>query len=594
MSPGVLWVRLFCALAYGRRSHSEQALRVMMFNEPSHSSPPLLSAFMPRERSNPQKQAFTFSSRGTGISPPVAAVRTKLHSSDYQSIWSTSTSEHMGYLYEWYTRDRGAFVRGWVHAISLQTCLRVPLVAVKARKGLKYKLSLMCFPTPQEILPFDILRLRPEVHNSPYKDFDGYPDPSRWVKKHEFHHRYIHKQTAKQQIDETCREEFDMYLNFMWGQPEDDVAGIEAVRYLESKGVPFIGMPSHFLAKTKLDFRDAARKHGVRVPDDKTSPRSLYLTEDSVCYTQTAVEEQVRILKEKSGGGEVVVQQFIAGEECSAMVLEMGKNVVALPPTALGFPDDTEPMKQFLHWENKVNPAPALFLPLNHVFFDDVVILQSFPGGHESLMDMLIVTKLAQMRGFEKQVAGIQSGYEEMAPTYDAVSAATNMGSISTTIASQCEMSGTVLDLGCGTGIFGRILHEIKPEQNSEAAMTLEGFDHVVVFGCLHFLDPTIFSAFLSRLFFVARRSIIISVEDIPERYNNHLRKMGYGFMYSWNHTKAVRDFGVPMNWRVAYDQRFDAWDSPKTGDKVFATILRYERVDAGHSRGTNGVVNGL
>ncbi|KAH7929947.1 glutathione synthetase ATP-binding domain-like protein [Leucogyrophana mollusca] len=528
--------------------------------------------------------------------------------------------------------------------------------------------------------------------NSPFKNLDMYSDPSRWVKKHEFHHRYIHKQTAEQQIDEACREEFDMYLNYMWGQPEDDVAGVEAVKYLESKGVPFIGLPSRFLAKTKLDFRDAARKHGVRVPDDTTFPQivklangcgSMHLTEDSVCYTQEAVEEQVRVLKEKSGGGEVVVQQFVVGEECSAMVLEMGDNVVSLPPTTMRFPDDMDPMKRFLHWGNKVNavtagviremfvedevkasllkqaavaafraldaagggawarvdmrvdaegkvyvlevnPAPALFYPLSDVFRGDHVILESFPGGHEALMDILIVTKLAQMRGFEKQVTGVQSGYEEMAPKYDAISASTNMGLIFNTVASECNMSGSVLDLGCGTGIFGRVLHEVKPEQVSvltgvdispamlasptirahystvlvspmqEAAMTLEDFDHVVVFGCLHFLDPTIFSAVLSRLFFVARRSITISVEDIPERYNDHLRKIGYGVMYSWNHTKAVRDFGVPQNWRVAYDQRFDAWDSPKTGDKVFATILRYERVDAGQSCGMKEAVNGL
>ncbi|KAH7907219.1 hypothetical protein BJ138DRAFT_524951 [Hygrophoropsis aurantiaca] len=536
-----------------------------------------------------------------------------------------------------------------------------------------------------------VLQSSYDVSDSPFKNLDMYSDPSRWVKKHEFQHRYIHKNTAEQQIDAACREEFDMYLNYMWGQPEDDVAGVEAVKYLESKGVPFIGLPSHFLAKTKLDFRDAARRHGVRVPDDNTFPKivklangcgSLDLTEDSVCYTQEAVEDQVRLLKEKNGGREVVVQQFIVGEECSAMVLEMGNNVVALPPTMMRFPDDVDPMKRFMHWGNKVdavtsgviqemfvedeakasqlkqaavaafraigaagggawarvdmrvdsegkvyvlevNPAPALFYPLSDVFRGDHVILESFPGGHEALMDMLIVTKLSQMRGFEKQVTGVRSGYEEMAPKYDAASAASNMGSIFTSIASECDLSGSVLDLGCGTGIFGRILHEVQPEKTSlltgvdispamlanpnvhahydtvllssmqEAAMTLEDFDHVVVFGCLHFLDPTIFSAVLSRLFFVARRSITISVEDIPERYNDHLQKIGYGVMYSWNHTMAIRDFGVPKNWRITYDRRLDAWESPKTGDKVIATILRYEYVDAtkvvGQSNGTNG-----
>ncbi|KAH7912059.1 hypothetical protein BJ138DRAFT_1149218 [Hygrophoropsis aurantiaca] len=540
-----------------------------------------------------------------------------------------------------------------------------------------------------------VLQSSYDASDSPFKNIDDYADPSRWVKNHEFQHRYIHKQTAEQQIDDACREDFDMYFNYMWGQPEDDVAGVEAVKYLESKGVPFIGLPSRFLAKTKLDFRDAARGCGVRVPDDTTFPKivklasgcgSQYLTEDSVCYTQAAVEEQVRLLKEKSGR-EVIVQQFIEGEDCTAVVLEMGDNIVALPPVMARYPDEMKHPKQFLHWENKikavttgiiretavedkakasllkqaavaafraldvagggawarvdmrvaadgkvyvleVNPAPAVFYPAHDFFTDDHIILNSFPGGHEALMNMLIVTKLSQMRAFEKQVAGVRKGYDEMAPQYDAFASSGNFGSSYPTIAAEFEFAGSVLDLGCGTGTFGRILHEVKPEQASvltgvdispamlanptirthydtvivrsmqEAAMTLEDFDHVVVFGCLHFLDPTIFSAFFSRLFFVARRSITINVEEIPQQYNDKLQEVGYGFMYSWNHTKAVRDFGVPANWRISCERRLDGWTSVRTGIHVPGTTLRYERMeDAGGRNGADGladkVVNG-
>lgn len=38
-----------------------------------------------------------------------------------------------------------------------------------------------------------------------------------------------------------------------WGTESDDVAGVEAVRYLETKGVHVLTNPSTFLSKTKLD-----------------------------------------------------------------------------------------------------------------------------------------------------------------------------------------------------------------------------------------------------------------------------------------------------------------------------------------------------
>jgi hypothetical protein len=44
------------------------------------------------------------------------------------------------------------------------------------------------------------------------------------------------------------------------------VSGIEATHYLESKGVNVLLNPCDFMAKTKLDLEEAARKGGFRVP----------------------------------------------------------------------------------------------------------------------------------------------------------------------------------------------------------------------------------------------------------------------------------------------------------------------------------------
>ena len=66
----------------------------------------------------------------------------------------------------------------------------------------------------------------PEHH--PLREHDEYPDPGRYVNQHTFQHRLIEKSNAKAQIDAAVAENFDFYISFMWGQPEDEVSGVEA------------------------------------------------------------------------------------------------------------------------------------------------------------------------------------------------------------------------------------------------------------------------------------------------------------------------------------------------------------------------------
>ena len=86
------------------------------------------------------------------------------------------------------------------------------------------------------------------------KDVDPSQDPSFYPSRHTFENRWLKKDTANAQIDAAIAEGFDLYFNFLWGQYEDEVAGIEAVQYLEARNVPFVGLPSRasnmFLAES--------------------------------------------------------------------------------------------------------------------------------------------------------------------------------------------------------------------------------------------------------------------------------------------------------------------------------------------------------
>jgi predicted ATP-grasp superfamily ATP-dependent carboligase len=137
-----------------------------------------------------------------------------------------------------------------------------------------------------------------------------------------------------------------------WGIASDGVAGVEATRYLETKGVPILTNPSKFLAKNKLDLKRAADKTGLRIPRDTPGkyPKivkysdgygSLKLDYNSICHNEEEVRKRVAYLQEDNKTFGILVQDYIVGTECSAIVVEMGPEVVALTSLQYVFPNDT-------------------------------------------------------------------------------------------------------------------------------------------------------------------------------------------------------------------------------------------------------------
>ncbi|KAK1982530.1 hypothetical protein LZ30DRAFT_822381, partial [Colletotrichum cereale] len=54
---------------------------------------------------------------------------------------------------------------------------------------------------------------------------------------HQFEHRFIKKDSYREDIDEICADEtYDVYLNCLCGGPRDHVFRQEAAAYLENKG----------------------------------------------------------------------------------------------------------------------------------------------------------------------------------------------------------------------------------------------------------------------------------------------------------------------------------------------------------------------
>ncbi|RLL99262.1 hypothetical protein CFD26_106825 [Aspergillus turcosus] len=512
--------------------------------------------------------------------------------------------------------------------------------------------------------------------DSPFEKYDEFPDPNRYISKerHEFVTRYVTKANAKAEIDEICKEDFDLFMNYMWGIESDDVAGVEATRYLESKGVIILTNPSTFLAKNKLDLQKAAKKCGLRIPGDTPGkyPKivkyadgygSLNLDENSICYTEEDVIKRVAMMQKDNTTFGILVQDYIIGKECSAIVVEMGREVVALTPLQYVFPENTPDNEAFLTWYNKfeavdkgiikyafveeephkanlqsaaveafkalgvsggggwarvdmrleestghvyvieVNCIPVVFYPKGNTLGDDMVVEEKFPGGQAAFFDMLLATKQMQLGWHNAQNKHIAAVYDNFAPAYHAVWGESALCSIQKFFSANYDFSGTVLDVACGTGAMGQVLHEqgiqaevigidlspcmleapnikeyykeVRVGPMQELIMGAGEHDHITCFGALHFLDTVHLNAVLARMFMLARKSVTFEIDDLDEAYIQEIKQKHGDLTFNANHVQAVEEFGIPKGWKRVYNERQFLYSSPTTKTDVYGYAMR-------------------
>ncbi|KAL8659568.1 MAG: hypothetical protein Q9226_000349 [Calogaya cf. arnoldii] len=566
------------------------------------------------------------------------------------------------------------------------------------------------------------------VFQSSYEDSDHplaeldteLSDPSPYTTQHTFEHRFIHKGNANKEIDAAIAEGFDFYISFMWGTHDDLVAGIDACRYLESLELPMIGLRSRTLNRSKQEFYDEARRLGApRVPGTKRFPlfvkpaklyASMFIDEKSICHNQEEVEAALLALNKnllpgrerraatavgnlqrptngefvnvQADGGvadDIVVQEFINGEEYLVTVIQMHNTPVALTPCKVGFPDISKTTSNFLThdlkfdphltmelmneqshatlfarlqntaveaflansmWENcmgcdvdirvphdgqpvaiEVNPMPAAFLPPGNVF-EDLPIKHTFPGGHRAIINIFVANYTLRQKpsDISRRISMVSDAYDGLAETYDAfVEQYTSFPAIVTEIVNSYRFAGSVLELGCGTGLFGRRLGRLPRKLDLESMDPCNGrsvpngslmgvdvsrgmvekcrkegwydevligslqdilpglskYDHIVCLSALHFMTAPELSLVLARCFQLAQVSLTVSIDEIPF---NHIQGPPGFFMESFSHVDEVIAFGVPPGWKLICQQRKLAWVSPLCGDRIHTTILRYEK----------------
>ncbi|KAJ5719678.1 hypothetical protein N7493_007256 [Penicillium malachiteum] len=372
-------------------------------------------------------------------------------------------------------------------------------------------------------------------------------NPGVFTSQHAVAHKTIHKATAKAQIDEAVQEGYDFYLNFMWGTHDDSLAGVDAIRYLESFNLPSAGVQSSERAQSKWDFFAEAKRAGSPlIPGTENYPLfvkpassygSMFIDEHSLCQNEAELEScivrlnklmrpvrlqraqalghsdpaQYADCREKEGreSTDIVVQEFIAGEEYSVVVIAMGETPVPLIPQRAKYKQvgdaariltlelkfDAESGYELLNecdnpalWKHlqetaieafttkkmytnfmgcdvdmrigndgrayviEVDPLPVFFYPTGSQL-EDTDVKYGFPGGYRAVINTYITNY------FLKHPGDRDRRYHDLATIFDNLSINSDHPIDEfADITALGPWNGTVIDLGCGRGNLGRAL----------------------------------------------------------------------------------------------------------------------------------------
>ncbi|KAI4263350.1 MAG: hypothetical protein L6R42_001500 [Xanthoria sp. 1 TBL-2021] len=430
----------------------------------------------------------------------------------------------------------------------------------------------------------------------------------------------------------------------------------------------------------KAAFYAGAERDGVLVPSNtpgrypkivkfSNTTGSLGLTYSSVCSSKEQVDEQTKSLMSQHNSAQVFVQDYIAGIECSAIVLEMGHEPVALSPLEYVFPKDTPSEQAFLTFENKfesvdkgiiqyafttetkrkqavqqaaveafksagmspggawarvdmrietatnrvyvleVNPFPCIFCPIGNTFGDDLVVEKTFPGSLFAIMNILVASHRIQHGIPATHYPTIASMHDQIATYYDRTSRTEPLELKIAENAKSFDWTGSVLDLGCGTGYLGELLHtagsrsemvgvDLSPGMTAAASVkkfyrqpvTIEpiqdfvfrgvegSYDHVACYSTLHFFDNPTCAAIIARMFMLARKSVSFEIDDLSAEYLEGFSKDADGRWQNWNNTCVGSRFPTPPGWKKVQDEQRYLYRSVHLHLDVYGRFFRYEK----------------
>ncbi|KAF3231254.1 hypothetical protein TWF191_006745 [Orbilia oligospora] len=407
---------------------------------------------------------------------------------------------------------------------------------------------------------------------------DIWQDPGLFTTQHTFENKYIVKATAKAQIDEAIAEGYDFYLVFMWGTRDDAIAGFEAIKYFESLNLPSAGVRSFERARDKFDFfADAKRLGNLPIPGDEKFPlfvkpaadyASKLIDENSLVRNEAELEATISRLNprmraqrlrraealgekdpeeyvkslEKAGrdAKDLVIQEFIDGDEFSVVVLAMGYVPVALTPLVVKYGKKQNEAEQFLTFEVKYHEGSGYGL------LDE----EKDPGLYKELQ--AVAVKAFEETGAQPSYMGCEVDFRVRRS--DKKPFIIEVDPMPVWFFPTGSSSEETIELCRQGGCYGDLIHK---ETVPFLAHYNQRVDHILLLSETESLSVEELDFVLARCFQLANHSITVFSPEKTDAASN------------------IKSFGEPRNWRLTYNKAFTA-HSLKAGTTI--TAFRFER----------------
>jgi D-alanine-D-alanine ligase len=206
-----------------------------------------------------------------------------------------------------------------------------------------------------------------------YRHYDPPRDLTPWLPGCTVHHEMLDKRTTYRQLRACAERGFDIYVNLCEGYLDWDVPSIDVNHALDLLGLPYTGPTATLYDPSKPLMKYVAYTVGVPTPSHvevpppgagndawvaalaalEVSPErprfvkpahagdSLGVDEGSVVTSDAALRARVDTLRAEYGS--VLVEEYIAGRECTVLVLGGigGASPMALTPVEYAFPEGT-------------------------------------------------------------------------------------------------------------------------------------------------------------------------------------------------------------------------------------------------------------
>ena len=213
-----------------------------------------------------------------------------------------------------------------------------------------------------------------ELDVDPFPEDDWPCDPRPFLPDADWTLLTLEKETCVVEVTRAANRGFDLFFNLCDGAWDEGRVGIEVVQTLEALDVPFTGADSGFFEPSREAMKRVCRAWGIDTPawvfartcqdleraaDELAFPMfvkhpssyaSSGLTRESRVDTPLALAEQAGAMIATYGWA--LVEEFIAGDECTALVCENGEDPGApfvYHPLLYRFP----PGETFKHYDLK-------------------------------------------------------------------------------------------------------------------------------------------------------------------------------------------------------------------------------------------------